>query len=113
MKTAPPHGHSLSQWQLLLLDIGGIASTRLGGLMLDVGKPCCSCRFLQLEPEASLPAPLDAAPPAAAPTATTLPLEGPPPLAVRVPTLPPVVLWVMPLHGSPPPLGTSMTPPLI
>jgi hypothetical protein len=60
------------------MGIGGLAALCLGGLMLDAEEPCCSCRLLQLEPEAALLPPLVAASPAAAP-----PLAAPMPPAVK------------------------------
>jgi hypothetical protein len=61
--------------------------------MLDAEKPCCSRHLLQLEPEAGLLPPL-----ARCPTSCCTP-----PPAVRAPAFPPMVLWVMPLCGSPAP----------
>jgi hypothetical protein len=61
---------------------------------MGVDEPCCSHCLLQLEPETGLLPPPDAA----------LPPAAPPPPTVRVPALPPMVLRVMPLRGSPTPI---------
>ncbi len=63
--------------------------------MLDADESCFSRRFLKLELEAGL----------LPPPAAVLPLAAPPSPAVRALALPPVVFWVMPLHGSPAPIG--------
>jgi hypothetical protein len=68
--------------------------------MSDTEEPCRSRRLVQFELEAGLLPPSATASPAAAP-----PLAAPPPPAVRAPALPPVVLRMMPLRGSPAPIG--------
>jgi hypothetical protein len=68
--------------------------------MLNAEEPSRSRHLLQLELEAALLPPPAAASPAAAP-----PLAAPPPPAVQALALPPVVLWEMPLCGSPTPIG--------
>jgi hypothetical protein len=68
--------------------------------MLDTEEPHCSRCLQQLEPEAGLLPYLAAASPG---TSLTLALPLPP--AVRASALPPVVLQVMPLRGSPAPIG--------
>jgi hypothetical protein len=57
--------------------------------MSENNMPCRSCRLLQLEPEVGI---------------LPLPVTAPPPVK-RTPALPPVVLRVMPLRGSPAPIG--------
>ncbi len=58
-------------------------------MMSDNNMPCRSRRLLQLEPKAGI---------------LPLPVAAPPPVK-RTPALPPVVLRVMLLHGSPAPIG--------